>query len=62
MNKQEFTQQVMEAENSLYRVARTLSANESDCEDAVQQAILTAYDKLDNLRNEKYLKRGLHEY
>ena len=55
MNKQEFTQQVMEAENSLYRVARTLSSNESDCEDAVQQAILTAYDKLDNLRNEKFL-------
>ena len=59
MNKQEFTQQVMEAENSLYRVARTLSANESDCEDAVQQAILTAYDKLDNLRNEKFFKTWL---
>ena len=59
MNKQEFTQQVMEAENSLYRVARTLSSNESDCEDAVQQAILTAYDKLDNLRNEKFFKTWL---
>lgn len=59
MNKQEFTQQVMEAENSLYRVARTLSANESDCEDAVQQAILIAYDKLDNLRNEKFFKTWL---
>jgi len=59
MNKQEFTQHVLEAENSMYRVAKSIAVNETDCEDAVQQAILTAYDKLKCLRNEKYFKTWL---
>lgn len=59
MNKQEFTQHVLEAENSMYHVAKSIAVNEADCEDAVQQAILTAYDKLSSLRNVKYFKTWL---
>lgn len=59
MTKQEFTQCVLEAENSMYRVAKSIAVNETDCEDAVQQAILTAYDKLYSLRDEKYFKTWL---
>lgn len=59
MNKQEFTQRVLEAEPTLYRVARSIAVNERDCEDAVQEAILTAYDKLSSLREEKYFKTWL---
>lgn len=59
MNKEEFTQRVLEAETSLYRVARSISVNESDCEDAVQEAILTTYEKLGGLREEKYFKTWL---
>lgn len=59
MDKQEFTQRVLEAEPSLYRVAKSIAVNEKDCEDAVQEAILTAYDKLYSLRDEKYFKTWL---
>ena len=33
--------------------------NETDCEDAVQMAILTAFEKLDTLKNEQYFKTWL---
>ena len=33
--------------------------NESDCEDAVQTAILTAYEKLGTLKNEDFFKTWL---
>ncbi|GFI62594.1 ECF RNA polymerase sigma factor SigH [Clostridiales bacterium] len=59
MNKQEFTQRVLEAEPSLYRVAKSIVINEKDCEDAVQEALLTAYDKLSSLREEQYFKTWL---
>lgn len=59
MNKQEFTQHVLEAENSMYRVAKSITVNEADCEDSVQQSILTAYDKLNSLRDDKYFKTWL---
>ena len=39
--------------------ALAASANKSDCEDAVQEAILTAYEKLHTLREEKYFKTWL---
>lgn len=59
MNKQQFTQQVLEAEQSLYHVAHTLLVNEEDCADAIQNAILTAYDKLDDLKKDAYFKTWL---
>ena len=59
MNKQEFTQRVLEAEPTMYRVAKTIAVNEKDCEDAVQEAILIAYDKLSSLREEQYFKTWL---
>ena len=59
MNKEEFTRCVLEAESSLYRVAKSISVNESDCEDAVQEAILTAYEKLGTLKEEKFFKTWL---
>ncbi len=59
MDKQEFTQRVLEAEISLYRVAKSIVINEKDCEDAVQEAILIAYDKISSLRNERFFKTWL---
>ena len=56
MDKQEFTQRVLEAETSLYRVAKSIVINEGDCEDAVQEAILIAYDKISSLKNEQFFK------
>ena len=59
MDKTEFTAAVLEAEQTLYRVARTMLGSEHDCADAAQQAILRAWEQLGTLRNPKYFKTWL---
>lgn len=59
MTKERFTELVLESENTLYRVSMSMLQNESDCEDAVQTAILTAYEKLSDLRHEEFFKTWL---
>ena len=59
MTKEIFTQKVLEAETTLYRIAKTILIRESDCEDAVQEAILLAYEKRNTLKEEKYFKTWL---
>lgn len=56
MDKQTFQSNVLASEDMLYRVSKSICFYESDCEDAVQQAILNAYEKLDSLREEKYFR------
>lgn len=52
MLQADFTQRVRACERRLYRVARTLLPRECDCEDAVQEALLRAWDRLDTLKQE----------
>ena len=59
MDKTEFTAAVLEAEQTLYRVAKTMLGSEHDCADAAQQAILRAWEQLGTLRNPKYFKTWL---
>ena len=59
MDKTEFTAAVLEAEQTLYRVARTMLGREHDCADAAQQAILRAWEQLGTLRNPRYFKTWL---
>jgi len=59
MDKQQFTEQVLEAEGMLYHVAHGILQSDADCADAMQSAILAAFDKLDTLRREKYFKTWL---
>lgn len=56
MTKDEFTRLVLESEETLYKVSMSMLKNEKDCEDAVQTAILTAYEKLNTLKNEEFFK------
>lgn len=56
MDKQTFQNNVLSSEEMLYRVSKSICFYESDCEDAVQQAILKAYENLDYLREEKYFR------
>lgn len=56
MDKQTFQSNVLSSEEMLYRVSKSICFYESDCEDAVQNAILKAYEKLDSLREEKYFR------
>ena len=59
MLQAEFSQRVRACERRLYRVARTMLPRECDCEDAVQEALLRAWDRLDTLREEAYFETWL---
>ena len=59
MTKERFTELVLESEKTLYRVSMSMLKNDTDCEDAVQTAILTAYEKLSSLKQEEYFKTWL---
>ena len=53
MDKQQFTQEVMAREHTLYRVARSILHVEADQQDAVQEAIAKAWAKRSTLRDER---------
>lgn len=59
LNKDEFVDKVLEVESTLYRVSKSILMHDEDCEDAVQGAILKAYDKLGTLKKEQYFKTWL---
>lgn len=59
MNNEDFSKQVLNAEDSLYRVAKSILHNDEDCADAIQSGILKAFQKLDTLRNDRYFKTWL---
>ena len=59
MDKQTFTAQVLSAGDSLYRVAKSILRSDTDCEDAVQEAILRAWEKRGSLREERFFKTWL---
>lgn len=59
MNKKQFTTEVLAAEKSLYHIAKSILRNDEDCADAMQNAVLHAFEKLHTLRNEKYFKTWL---
>lgn len=59
MNKEEFAQIVMDSKDSLFRVSFSILGNETDCEDAVGEAITLAFTKLNTLKQEQYAKTWL---
>jgi len=56
VDKSTFTQKVIEAQDTLYNVAKSILGSDAECEDAVQEAILRAYEKIDSLRQPQYFK------
>ena len=59
MTKEQFTAQVLSCEEMLYKVAMAMLKNEDDALDAIQNALLRAYERLDTLRNEEYFRTWL---
>ncbi|MBS5824442.1 MAG: RNA polymerase sigma factor [Clostridium argentinense] len=59
MNKDTFIDKVLETESTLYHVSKSILSYDQDCEDAVQGAILKAYNKLNTLKEEQYFKTWL---
>lgn len=52
MDKEVFANKVLENEQSLYRVSMSMLRSEADAQDAVYDTILTAYEKINTLRND----------
>ena len=59
MTAQEFSTRVLEVEGMLYRVAYGILLNQSDCADAVQEALMRGWEKLHTLREEEYFRTWL---
>ncbi len=56
MNKEQFTAEVLNAEKGLYHIAKAILKNDEDCADAMQNAILSGYSKLNTLRKEAFFR------
>ena len=53
MTNEEFVSQISDAQTTLYRVAKSILKNDEDCADAIQNAVLKAFDKINTLKQEK---------
>ena len=56
MSKDDFTNEIMAMQQMLYRVSYGLLRCEADREDAVQECILSAWEKQHTLRNPEYFR------
>ena len=59
MTNREFQQRVRACQSKLYAMAYMLVGSQTDCEDAVQEALLKAWRKLASLREEQYFETWL---
>ncbi|HPF87631.1 MAG TPA: RNA polymerase sigma factor [Candidatus Limiplasma sp.] len=53
MDEQAFSTVVQQQEDTLYRIAFTVLHNDADCADALQDALLRAWRRLDTLKDEQ---------
>ncbi len=59
MNRQEFTHRVLALEGRLHRISYGLLRNAQDQQDAVQEAVLKAWQKIGSLRDERFFATWL---
>ena len=59
MTKETFTELIMANEEILYKVGMSMLKNETDVQDAVQTAVLTAFEKLSTLKREEFFRTWL---
>lgn len=59
MTKEHFAEQVLSSEDILFKVAMSMLKNEADAQDAMQTAVLKAFEKLGSLRREEYFRTWL---
>lgn len=59
MKKEQLGELVIQNEDALYHVAKTLLYSDADCADAIQEAIVKAFTNLHTLRNDSFAKTWL---
>lgn len=59
MDKETFTREIEGCSGMLYRVAYTVLQNDDACADALQDALLRAWEKRDTLREPRYFRTWL---
>lgn len=56
MKKEQLGELIIQSEDMLYHVAKTLLISDADCADAIQEAIVKAFTNLHTLRQDSYAK------
>ena len=59
LDRESFEKEAVACAGMLYRVAYTILRSDADCQDAVQEALLSAWAKRDRLREERLLRTWL---
>ena len=59
MSKQQLGSLILESQESLYRVAKSLLNNDADCGDAICETIARAFEKLHTLKSDAFAKTWL---
>lgn len=59
MDKHQFSDHILELEGSMYRIAKSILGRDADCGDAMQNAILQAYQHLPELKREDSFRTWL---
>lgn len=59
MTKEELGALIIQSEDAMYHVAKTLLYNDVDCADAISEAIVKAFSGLSSLREDRYAKTWL---
>lgn len=50
MTKEDLGHLIIASTDSLYRISKSILRNETDCEDAVSEAIVKSFDKINTLQ------------
>ena len=59
MDRQQLGELILASSETMYRVAKSLLRRDAECEDAISEAIVKAFEKIDTLRFDRYGKTWL---
>lgn len=59
MVKEELGELILESQDNLYRISKTILKNDADCADAISETIVKAFSKIHTLKQDHYAKTWL---
>ena len=61
MKKETFCRYIRQYETDMFRFAKSIVGNQADGEDAMQESILKAYEKIDTLKSTRKFKAWIFQ-